>query len=102
MVHEYRDRIYIRKDIILKLAPGAVFTGVVALLGLLVGPKLESIHWWHGWTPASILFALPAPFALALLGSLFMPILTHAYLAARKFHDLPVDGPGKGSDQHSA
>jgi hypothetical protein len=89
-------------DFAFKLAPGAVFTGVVALLGLLIGPKLQGVHWWHGWTPASILFALPAPFAVALLASLFLPIMTHAYLAARKLHDLPVDEPGRKDDQHRA
>jgi hypothetical protein len=86
-------------DVVLKLAPGAVLTGVIALTGLLVGPKLQSVHWWHGWSPASILFALPAPWAVALLASLFLPIMTHAYLAARKLHDLPVDEPGKESKE---
>ena len=37
-------------DILLKLAPGAVLTGVIGLGGLLVGPRLERIHWWHNWS----------------------------------------------------
>jgi hypothetical protein len=90
-------------DILLKLAPGAVLTGAIAFFGLLVGPHLERIHWWHGWTPASIVFALPAPWALALLASLLAPILAHAYVAARKFHDLPAPTrSGDGASLSSA
>lgn len=86
-------------DMLLRLAPGAVLTGVIGLFGLLVGTHLEQIHWWHHWTPASILFAVPAPWAVAMLASLFAPILAHTYIAARKFYDLPAP---TGSDDGTA
>ncbi len=75
-------------DIILRLAWRAVALSMIALLGLLVGPQLAEVHWWHGWSPVSILYAVPAPWAMVLLASLVMPVIVHVYLAGQELNRL--------------
>ena len=31
----------------------AVLAGFIAMVGLLAGPSLSNVHWWHGWSPGT-------------------------------------------------
>jgi hypothetical protein len=75
-------------DLIVRLAWRAVALSLVALLGLLVGPRLAEVHWWLGWSPVSILYAVPTPWALALLSSLVIPVIVYTYVSAQQLHKL--------------
>jgi len=82
-------------QLILKIALMAVKLALVGVIGLLIGPRLVEVHWWHGWSPVSALYGIAAPWALALLVSLVMPVIVQLYLAAVKL-DLVSDPDGDG------
>jgi hypothetical protein len=60
----------------------AVLAGSIAMAGLLVGPSLTSVHWWHGWSPVSILYAASLPTGVSLLGYGLVPFIISRFLAA--------------------
>jgi len=60
----------------------AVIAGSIAMVGLLVGPSLSNVHWWHGWSPVSILYAASLPTGLSLLGYGLVPFIVSRFLAA--------------------
>jgi hypothetical protein len=71
----------------------AVKLSVVGVVGLLIGPRLAELHWLRGWSPVSALYGIAAPWALALLISLVMPVIVQLYLAAVKLEQPPGPGP---------
>lgn len=60
----------------------AVLAGCIALVGLVVGPTLTNIHWWHGWSPVSILYGASLPSGLSLLLFGLVPFIVSRFLAA--------------------
>jgi len=62
------------------LALRAAFVGVIGILGILAGPALARVHWWHGWSPVAILYAVSAPLAALLLMSLLLPFILQSFL----------------------
>lgn len=40
-------------QLVLKIAWMAVKLAVVGVIGLLIGPRLAEVQWWHGWSPVS-------------------------------------------------
>lgn len=63
------------------LSGRAAYVALFGMVGLLTGPFLASIHWWRGWSPVSLLYALSAPSALILIASLLMPAFVQAFVA---------------------
>lgn len=61
----------------------SVLLGILAVVGLLVGPPLGTIHFGY-WSPVAILFALAVPLALRLIVMLYLPAFFLMYLAALK------------------
>jgi len=59
----------------------AVYVAVVGMAGLLIGPVLANVHWWRGWSPVSLLYAVTAPWVLMLLITLLIPPLTQGFVA---------------------
>lgn len=64
----------------------ALLAGAVAVVGLLIGPTLSSIHWWHGWSPVAVLYAASLPSGLSLVFYGFVPFITARFLAALRLH----------------
>jgi hypothetical protein len=60
----------------------AVAAGCVAIVGLLVGPSLSNVHWWHGWSPVSVLYGASLPTGLSLLLFGLVPFVVSRFLAA--------------------
>lgn len=69
-------------DLTALAAVQAVLAGFIAMVGLLVGPSLTNVHWWHGWSPVSILYAASLPTGLSLLGYGLVPFIVSRFLAA--------------------
>lgn len=63
------------------LSGRATYVALFGMVGLLTGPFLASIHWWRGWSPVSLLYALSAPSAFILIVSLLMPAFVQAFVA---------------------
>jgi len=87
-------------QLVLKIALMAVKLALVGVIGLLIGPRLAEVHWWHGWSPVSALYGIAAPWALVLLVSLVIPVVVQLYLAAASL-DL-VSGPRDNEPPASA
>jgi hypothetical protein len=60
----------------------AILAGCVAMVGLLVGPTLTNVHWWHGWSPVAILYAASLPTGLSRLFFGLVPFIVSRFLAA--------------------
>lgn len=60
----------------------AILAGCVAIIGLVVGPTLTTLHWWRGWSPVSILYAVSLPTGLAILLFGLVPFIVSRFLAA--------------------
>lgn len=89
-------------QLVLKFAFMALKLGVVGMIGILIGPELSTVQWWHGWSPVSAMYGLAAPWAFALLVSLVVPVIVQLYLAALRFDSMsdpkpPADAPGTGA-----
>jgi len=69
-------------DLTTLAAVQAVLAGFIAMVGLLVGPSLNNVHWWHGWSPVSVLYAASLPTGLSLLGYGLVPFIVSRFLAA--------------------
>jgi hypothetical protein len=73
-------------QVVMKVGVMAIQLAVVALVGLLVGPRLADVRVLWGWSPVSILYGMAAPWALILLCSLILPLLVQMYVLAVRFH----------------
>jgi len=62
------------------LGTRAVAVALIGTAGLLIGPFLASVHWWRGWSPVSLLYAVSAPWVGFLVVSLLIPPLTHSFV----------------------
>jgi hypothetical protein len=71
----------------------AVFAGFVAIFGLLVGPSLSDVHWWHGWSPISVLYAASLSTGLSLLGYGLVPFIVSRFLAALRLRSETASAP---------
>jgi len=69
----------------------AILAGCVAMVGLLSGPTLTNVHWWHGWSPVSILYAASLPTALSLLFFGLVPFIVSRFLAALRLRSETVN-----------
>ena len=69
-------------DLTALAAVQAVLAGFIAMVGLLVGPSLTNVHWWHGWSPVSIMYGASLPTGLSLLGYGLVPFIVSRFLAA--------------------
>lgn len=59
----------------------AVFVAIIGTAGLFIGPALSEVHWWRGWSPVSLLYAVTAPWVVVLLFSLLIPSMTQRFVA---------------------
>jgi len=66
------------------LSGRATYVALFGMVGLLTGPFLAGVHWWRGWSPVSMLYALSAPSAIILIISLLMPAFVQAFVAGVK------------------
>jgi hypothetical protein len=66
------------------LGARAVAVALIGMGGLLIGPFLATVHWWRGWSPVSLLYAVSAPWVAVLLVSLLIPPLAHSLVAGLK------------------
>lgn len=83
-------------QLVLKFAWMALKLGVVGLIGILIGPLLSTVHWWHSWSPVSALYGVAAPWALALLVSLVVPVIVQLYIAALRVDQASGPPPDEG------
>lgn len=75
----------------------AILAGVVAMVGLLVGPTLADVRWWHGWSPVAVLYGVSLPTGLSLLFFGLVPFIVSRFLAALRLRSetaSAVFGPG--------
>jgi hypothetical protein len=82
----------------LSLRAGVMITE--ALVGLLVGPILERIHFGY-WSPASIVFGLVFPSAIVIVAVVAIGVVTTAYLAAIDASGAVDQLTSPGSDETS-
>jgi len=85
----------------------AIYVALIGMFGLLAGPSLAGVHWWHGWTPVSFLYALSAPWVGILLVALIIPTFLQGLIAGlRADRDLaavmnPADGTAPIADENA-
>ena len=77
----------------------AIYVALIGMVGLLSGPFLADVHWWRGWSPVSLLYALSAPWVAVLVISLIIPTFVQGFIAGLQAdRDLAaVISPGDGA-----
>jgi hypothetical protein len=67
-------------QLIYRQSTRSVALGVIAIVGLLVGPSLATVHVGY-WSPVSLIFGLSVPLAGRLVFVLLLPVMLQVYLA---------------------
>ncbi len=70
----------------------ALLAGVVVVAGVIVGQTLADIHWWHGWSPVSVLYAAALPTGLSLVGFGLLPFMVARLIAALRLQSEIASG----------
>ncbi len=64
----------------------SVALGVIAIVGLLAGPTLATVHVGY-WSPVSLIFGLSVPLAGRLMFVLVLPVMFQVYLAGLRANE---------------
>ncbi len=67
-------------QLIYRQSTRSVALGVIAIVGLLVGPSLATVHVGY-WSPVSLILGLSVPLAGRLVFVLLLPVMFQVYLA---------------------